>query len=127
MSESRARNGQSLRILEGGLDFEIRTTGQDIRVSLSGTLDRGMLDRIRNALVSRLNARGFRVILDGSGLEHVDYRAARDLLSWNGALKSFGHELSLSGWSAYHKTILLLGYHNVDNTQRPLGGRVSIV
>ena len=55
-----------------------------------------------------LLGRGCRVVLDGSGLTHMDYRSTRDLIRWNRNLRQFGHQLYLQCWNDYLKAILCM-------------------
>ncbi len=105
----RAPRSAELKVLKGGLAFEVHDQGRAVRVALSGILDRAGLDSLVRRVALLLHSRGRTVILDGRRLEHVDYRAVPALSAWNRALRSFGHSLLLSDWSGYLKTILLVG------------------
>jgi len=100
-----------LHLLEGDLDFEIREHDGDVRVVLSGSLDCKLLARIISATRPHLARRGRRIVLDGSGLAHLDYRAVDKLADWGQRLQAFGHTLLLDGWRPYLRTILILGGH----------------
>jgi len=109
MPRETTRQPPHLHLLEGGLDFEIRERDGDVRVVLSGSLDRGLLNRIISTLTPRLARRGRRIVLDGAHLAHVDYRAVADLVDWGHRLGVYGHGLWLDGWNAYLRAILVLG------------------
>lgn len=96
-------------LLEGGSDVEVQERGRDLRVTLSGELDRERLARLRRRIAPRLVRRGRRIVLDGSELRHVDYRAVGLLLAWHRELHEFGHDLLISRWNDYLRTILVLG------------------
>jgi anti-anti-sigma regulatory factor len=103
------RRPPRLYVLEGGLGFEIRERDGDVRVTLSGVLDRPMLQRLVAAVRPRLRSRDCRIVLDGRGLDHLDFRAVRDLVAWHRGLRDYGHTLLLAGWRPYHRAILILG------------------
>ncbi len=115
------RRPPHLYVLEGGLGFEIRERDGDVRVALSGVLDRPMLQRLVAAVRPRLQRRDCRIVLDGRGLEHLDFRAVRDLVAWNRHLRDYGHTLLLAGWRPYHRAILILG----DQYGEPAALRVA--
>jgi anti-anti-sigma factor len=99
----------SMTILKGGIDFEVQERGSILRVTLLGELDRATVVKLKRWIAPRLVERGRRIVLDGRGLRHIDYRAVGPLIAWSGQLRGYGHQLLLSGWSSYLKTILLLG------------------
>jgi hypothetical protein len=105
------RRPPHLYVLEGGLGFEIRERDGDVRVTLSGVLDRPMLQRLVDAVRPRLVRRDCRIVLDGRGLDHLDFRAVRDLVAWHRRLRVYGHTLLLADWRPYHRAILILGDH----------------
>ena len=109
MPRETTRHQPRLQLLEGGLEFEIREHGGDVRVVLSGNLDRDLLSRIILAATPRLARRDRRVVLDGRHLDHVDYRAVAGLIDWSRRLRTYGHALRLDGWRPYLRAILLLG------------------
>ncbi len=109
MPRETTRHQPSLQLLEGGLDFEIREHDGDVRVALSGTLDRDKLSRLISLTARRLSRRGRRIILEGGDLEHLDYRAVGDLVDWARDLRTFSHRLMLSDWNTYLRTILVIG------------------
>jgi len=90
-----------------------------VRVSLSGTLDRQgvaqMISRVAPGLVSR----GCRIILDGSALAHLDFRATHSLIRWNRHLRAFDHQLYLKDWNNYLKAILVM--EDWDRELEPAG------
>ncbi len=87
-------------------DYAIKQKGGTVWVTLSGILDRIGLERLIAGVAPRLGARGFRVVLEGSRLMHIDYRTIRELLRWNRSLRTFRHQLYLADWSDYLKAIL---------------------
>ena len=107
---SRELTRQSPRQEAGGnyLDIEVSSKDMTVRVSLSGLLDQAGLERIIARVAPRLLARGCRVIVDGSGLSHMDYRTTRSLIRWNRNLRQFRHQLYLQNWSDYLKAILCM-------------------
>ncbi|MBU0741835.1 STAS domain-containing protein [bacterium] len=109
MPRETTRQPLYLHLLEGGLDFEIREHDGDVRVVLSGSLDRNLLADIISTLTPRLARRDRRIVLDGSRLAHVDFRAVETLVDWGRRLRAFGHTLVLDGWSPYLRAILILG------------------
>ena len=109
MPRETTRQPPHLHLLEGGLDFEIREHDGDVRVVLSGSLDHDLLARIISATTPRLARRDRRIVLDGSRLAHVDYRAVGTLTDWGRRLRAFGHALLLDGWSPSLRAILVLG------------------
>jgi ABC-type transporter Mla MlaB component len=101
---------QSTRQEAGGshMEMEIRQTDQAVWVALSGILDRVGVDRLVGRVAPQLHRNGVRIVLDGSRLTHLDYRATSFLLAWNRKLRSYGHQLYLHGWSDYLKAILVM-------------------
>ena len=83
-------------------------TDKTVRVALSGILDREGIERLVAQTAPLLFRRGMRVVLDGSGLAHLDYRATPLLVRWNRQLRRFHHQLFLLGWSDYLKAILCM-------------------
>ena len=98
------------------LDMEITHRDRTVWVSLSGILDRAGLQRLLAGIAPFLGDRGHRIVLDGSGLIHMDYRCTGPLLAWNRTLKQYGHQLFLRNWSAYLKAILVM-----EDWERELG------
>jgi hypothetical protein len=90
------------------LDIEVSSKDTTVRVSLSGLLDQAGLEKIIARVAPRLSARGCRVIIDGSGLSHMDYRTTRSLIRWNRNLRQFRHQLYLQNWNDYLKAILCM-------------------
>ncbi len=115
---SRELTRQSVRQEADGshLDIEVSSRELTVRVALSGVLDEDGLARVINKIAPRLAGRGFRVILDGSGLTHMDYRATRALIRWNRILSQFRHQLYLQNWNDYLKAILCM-----EDWERELG------
>ena len=79
-----------------------------LRVSLAGILDQeGLADLIyRVSLV--LPGRGATVILDGAGLQHLDYRCVQPLVAWSRRLRSYRHDVHLVAWNDYLQAILAM-------------------
>jgi len=90
------------------LDIEVSSKDMTVRVSLSGLLDQPGLEKLIGRVAPRLSARGCRVIIDGSGLSHMDYRSTRALIRWNRNLRQFHHQLYLLNWDDYLKAILCM-------------------
>ncbi len=109
MPRETTRHQPQLQLLDGGLDFEIREHGGDVRVVLSGSLDCDLLDRIIARTTPRLARRDRRVVLDGVHLAHLDYRAVPALIEWGRHLRAYGHQLMIAGWRTYLRAILALG------------------
>ena len=101
---------QSVRQEAGGIQLDIEVSSKDltVRVALSGVLDQDGLQRVKLRVARLLLGRGCRVVLDGSGLTHMDYRSTRDLIRWNRNLRQFGHQLFLISWNDYLKAILCM-------------------
>lgn len=109
MPRELTRQEPQLKIVNGGRDYEIIDCENSVRVVLSGSLNSSQLHSVINSVKPYLFQRNRRIILDGSNLQHVDFRIIDALTAWNELLRSFGHKLLLSGWSNLHKTILLVG------------------
>ena len=107
--------GSHLEILE----VEVRQTDRTVRVALSGILDRQGVEKIISRVSPRLLGRGCRVVLDGSHLSHLDYRATDSLVRWNRKLRQFNHQLFLQSWSGYLKAILLMEDWNSELGDQP--------
>ena len=107
---SRELTRQSPRQEAGGshLDIEVSSKDLTVRVSLSGLLDQPGLEKLIRRVAPRLSTRGFRVILDGSGLNHMDYRTTASLIRWNRNLHQYHHQLYLLNWSNYLKAIVCM-------------------
>ena len=90
------------------LEIEVRHRERAVWVSLSGILDRQGVERMISRVAPRLASRGFRIILDGKRLTHLDYRATHGLLEWNRKLRDHHHKLLLQGWNDYLKAILVM-------------------
>jgi anti-anti-sigma factor len=91
---------------EVGLALDIRRHGTAVRVTLRGILDRKQLHRLVSELAPWLECSVARVILEGQGLRHVDYRAVGLLVTFGRRLRRHGHELMLQGWNDYLRAIL---------------------
>ena len=107
--------GSHLEILE----VEVRNTDRTVRVALSGILDQQGVEKLIGRVAARLPGRGCRIILDGSGLSHLDYRATAALVTWNRKLRQFHHQLYLQNWSDYLKAILLMEDWDLELADRP--------
>jgi hypothetical protein len=90
------------------MEIEIRHSERAVWVSLSGIMDRQGVEKLISRVAPRLATRGCRIILDGSRLTHLDYRATHGLLGWNRKLRDFRHQLLLHRWSDYLKAILVM-------------------
>lgn len=102
------------------MEIDIRHRERAVWVSLSGILDRQGVERMISRVAPRLARRGCRIILDGSRLAHLDYRATHGLLAWNRKLRDHRHQLFLHGWSEYLKAILVM-----EDWDRELGATPS--
>ncbi len=123
MPRELTRRSAPFQVLQGDLDFEIRDQGRTVRVALFGNLDRRGLAQVIRRAAPHLSRRGRRVELDGSRLKHLDFRAVPLLTAWNHQLREFGHELLLDRWSAYLKSILLVGALPLAGGLRRRGAR----
>ncbi len=99
------------------LDMEITHRDRTVWASLSGILDRPGLQQLVMSIAPLLGGRGRRIVLDGAGLVHMDYRCTGPLLAWNRILKQYGHQLFLNHWNDYLKAILVM-----EDWERELGG-----
>ena len=90
------------------LEIEVRHTERAVWVALSGILDRQGVERMISRVAPRLADRGCRIVLDGTRLTHLDYRATHGLLVWKRRLRDHHHQLLLHGWSDYLKAILVM-------------------
>jgi len=90
------------------MEITVRQTDRAVWVALSGILDRQGVERMISRVAPRLARRGCRIILDGTRLTHLDYRATHGLLAWNRKLRDHRHQLFLHGWSDYLKAILVM-------------------
>ena len=102
------------------LEIEVRHTERAVWVALSGILDRQGVERLISRVAPRLASRGCRIILDGSRLTHLDFRATHSLICWNRRLRDFNHQLYLREWSDYLKAILVM-----EDWDRELGAAGS--
>ena len=102
------------------LQIRISQSERTVRVALSGSLDCDGVEKLISRVGPGLASRGFRVILDGSRLAHLDFRATRDLIRWNRRLRAFGHQLYLMDWNDYLKAILVM-----EDWDRELGSSGS--
>ena len=102
------------------LQIQVSQYEKTVRVSLSGTLDCTGVEKLISRVAPRLVSRGCRIILDGSRLTHLDFRATHSLIRWNRQLRDFNHQLFLSQWSDYLKAILVM-----EDWDRELGAAGS--
>lgn len=102
-------------------EIQIRRNERGVWVSLSGMLDKDGVAALAARVAPGLAGRGARVVLDGSGLTHMDYRATRDLVAWHRRLRRRGQALYLQGWSDYLKAILVMEDWDCDRSQAPAG------
>jgi MFS superfamily sulfate permease-like transporter len=102
------------------LQIQVSHSEKTVRVSLSGTLDCVGVDKLISRVAPRLVSRGCRIILDGSRLTHLDFRATHSLIRWNRQLREFNHQLYLNQWSDYLKAILVM-----EDWDRELGAAGS--
>ena len=79
-----------------------------MRIHLAGILDRDGVRRLMREADRHLLGQGALVVLDASGLQHLDYRCVGLLLDWQRRLRSYRHRLCLSGWNAYLRAILAM-------------------
>jgi len=87
-------------------DFTVR--GTTVRIHLAGVLDRSKLQDLMFRADGALLGRNRLVILDGSRLQHLDYRCVPTLVRWSRSLKTYGHRLHLAGWNQYLSAILAM-------------------
>jgi anti-anti-sigma regulatory factor len=102
------------------LQIQVSQTERTVRVALSGTLDRQGVEKLISRVAPRLVSRGCRIILDGSRLTHLDFRATHSLVSWHRRLRAFNHQMYLQSWSDYLKAILVM-----EDWDRELGSTDS--
>ncbi len=102
------------------LQIQVSHTERTVRVALSGTLDCEGVEKLIIRVGSRLISRGCRIILDGSRLGHLDFRATHGLIRWNRQLRDYNHQLYLKDWSDYLKAILVM-----EDWDRELGSAGS--
>jgi anti-anti-sigma regulatory factor len=103
-------------------EIEIRQNERAVWVTLSGILDRAGVEKLIARVTPRLDQRGRRIVLDGSRLVHLDYRATGALVAWNRRLKAFHHQLYLHGWSDYLKAIVVM-----EDWDRELGATPTVM
>ncbi len=102
------------------LQIQVSHFERTVRVTLSGTLDCTGVEKLISRVAPRLVSRGCRIILDGSRLNHLDFRATHSLIRWNRQLRDFHHQLFLQEWSDYLKAILVM-----EDWDRELGAAGS--
>ena len=102
------------------LQIQVSQSERTVRVTLSGTLDCAGVEKLISRVAPQLVSRGCRIILDGSRLAHLDFRATHSLVGWNRRLRDFNHQLYLRNWSDYLKAILVM-----EDWDRELGAAGS--
>ncbi len=102
------------------LQIRVSQFERTVRVSLSGTLDCQGVEKMISLVMPQLLSRGCRIILDGSRLTHLDFRATHSMIRWNRRLREFNHQLYLKEWSDYLKAILVM-----EDWDRELGSTGS--
>ncbi|MFN2370125.1 MAG: STAS domain-containing protein [Candidatus Krumholzibacteriia bacterium] len=102
-----------------GMEIQVRQDERAVWVALSGILDQDGVAALAGRVAPALAGRGCRVVLDGSGLAHMDYRATAELVAWGRKLKAYRHQLYLQGWSDYLKSILIMGNWDGDGEPAP--------
>lgn len=90
------------------LSIQVRQVDRTVWVTLSGLFDQAGVQHLVTRVAPHLRETGYRVILDGAGLAHLDYRVTRQLIQWNQTLQQFRHQLYLKDWSDYLKAILCM-------------------
>lgn len=100
------------------MEITVKDRERTVWVSLSGILDQTGVDTLIGRVAPRLAGRGYRIVLDGSRLGHIDYRCTATLVKWNRKLRQFDHQLFLQDWSDYLKAILCM-----EDWDRELAGR----
>jgi ABC-type transporter Mla MlaB component len=94
-----------------------------LRVSLAGILDQDGLADLISRVSLALPGRGATVILDGAGLQHLDYRCVQPLVAWNRRLRSYQHEVLLVAWNDYLQAILAMEDWNGELDRGPVRSR----
>ncbi len=102
------------------LQIQVSHSERTVRVALSGILDCRGIEKLISRVAPRLANRGCRIILDGSRLTHLDFRATHGLIRWNRQLCDYNHKLYLKEWSNYLKAILVM-----EDWDRELGSAGS--
>jgi len=95
-------------VRQDALAIQVGYSEKTVRVSLSGVLDRDGVKLLISRVAPCLVSRGCRIILDGSALTHLDFRATHGLIRWTRHLGAFGHQLYLKDWNDYLKAILVM-------------------
>jgi len=103
------------------LEIEVRHKERAVWVALSGILDRQGVERTISRVAPRLAGRGCRIILDGTRLTHLDYRATHGLVMWNRKLRDHRHQLFLHRWNDYLKAILVMEDWDRELGSMPVG------
>lgn len=102
------------------LQIQVSQVDRTVRVTLSGILDSQGVEKMRRQVTAKLVCRGYRIVLDGSRLTHLDFRATGGLIRWHRKLRDFNHQLYLLSWSDYLKAILVM-----EDWDRELGAAGS--
>lgn len=90
-----------------------------LRVSLAGILDQDGLADVMRRVSLALPGRGATVILDGAGLQHLDYRCVQPLVEWSRRLRSYRHDVHLVAWNDYLLAILAMEDWNGELDRGP--------
>ena len=117
MSREATRQSMGQEAAHPHLRIRVSQHERTVRVALSGILDEAGVVELAAQTARHLRDRGLRIVLDGSRLVHLDYRATRLLIQWNRQLRRFHHQLYLLDWNDYLKAILCM-----EDWDRELGG-----
>jgi len=102
------------------LQIQVSQVDRTVRVTLSGILDSQGVEKLKRQVATNLVCRGCRIVLDGSRLTHLDYRATGGLIRWYRQLREYNHQMYLLSWSDYLKAILVM-----EDWDRELGAAGS--
>ena len=102
------------------LQIQVSCVERTVWVALSGILDRTGVENVISRVAPQLVSRGCRIVLDGSRLTHLDFRATHSLIRWNRQLRDYDHHLYLKEWSDYLKAILVM-----EDWERELGSTAN--
>lgn len=121
MPRELARQSAWLDTKGTNLSIQVHQVDRTVRVTLSGLFDQAGMELLAARVAPKLSETGCRVILDGRGLAHLDYRVTRSLIRWNATLRQFHHQLYLQGWSDYLKAILCMEDWDGELVGKPVG------
>jgi len=102
------------------LHIQVDCAERTVWVALSGILDCAGVEKLISRVAPQLVSRGCRIVLDGSRLTHLDFRATHGLIRWNRQLGDYHHQLFLKEWSDYLKAILVM-----EDWDRELGSTAN--